>query len=75
MKRRILLVNGPCDGRRITDLGTVRIRMAIADGWLCGRPAIGARSGCAIYEFHGNDRARAYWLRNDWEGHIVGNIN
>jgi lysophospholipid acyltransferase (LPLAT)-like uncharacterized protein len=71
---KIQLINGPFNGRRITDLGTVRIPMGIASKIKNGRPAIGAKSGSAIYEPDSN-RRRAFWLRNQWDGITVANID
>jgi len=66
----ITLHGGPYNGRTIRDLGSVRIRMGIADCYEGNKPAIGARCGTAIYE-PTEDRARAHWLTNDWDGRIV----
>lgn len=60
--------------RTITDLRTTRIRMAIATRYLCGRPAIGAHCGVAIYEPN-ETRTNAYWSHNEWHGRIIAIID
>lgn len=59
----ITLVNGPYNGRKIDDAGTVTIRMCIYDP----APVVGAKTGHATYE-PSKDRARAFWLDNTWSG-------
>ncbi|WAC21015.1 hypothetical protein OVA24_06415 [Luteolibacter sp. SL250] len=72
--KRITLHGGPCDNRTIRDIGTVAIRMSIADQWIGKRPVIGARCGLAIYE-PTPCRTRAHWLTNVWQGRIVAIID
>lgn len=61
------LINGPLDKKVIKDLGKVVVRIGIASKWKDGKPAIGSRSGNAIYEPSKN-RKKAFWLENQWEG-------
>ena len=63
----ITLINGPWNGYSIPFHGTKVIKMAIAERWQGNRPAIGARSGAAIYE-PGGDGPLAFWLENRWDG-------
>lgn len=65
---KIRLINGPLNDHRIADLGTTPIRMPIYKG---GKPIPGTLAGTAIYEFHNNDRSKAFWLENHWHGILI----
>ena len=71
------LRNGPCDNKRVEDLGRPVIKIAIASKWIRTengpRPARGAKTGVAIYE-PSKDRTEAFWLSNEWHGTVEGNV-
>ena len=70
---QITLHGGPWNGRKIEDLGSDTITMAIAERHEPdGRtPAIGFRVGSAVYEPN-KSRTAAFWLENAWEGTFRG---
>lgn len=67
---QIELVSGPYNGRRIEDLGTVAIRMEIAERW---PQQDGDKCGAAVYEPNA-ERTHAFWLNNVWDGTHVETI-
>jgi len=71
---KMQLEGGPWNGLEIEDSGTVAIRIGIATKWRNGFPAIGYPSGSAIYE-PSEDRSRAFWAGNQWDGITVSIIN
>ena len=66
----IVLTGGPWNGNYRPDAGKVVVRVLIATEWqkgYCGmRPAVGAKTGFAIYEPR-EDRSRAFWSHNEWD--------
>lgn len=63
--KKITLINGPLNGTRIKDLGTVQIQMPLREG-----QEAGARIGTSIYEPN-EDRSLAFFLENQWHGKLV----
>lgn len=62
----ITLINGPYNGAQIEDMGTDPIRMSLYDRTQGPDVLIGF-----AYYIPGDQRARAFWDGNYWEGKLV----
>lgn len=69
--KKIALIGEPYNGKWIKDSGVVTIRMGIASEWQGNRPSVSAKCGSAYYE-PDEQRIRAFWRENVWEGTVVG---
>tara|TARA_R110001583_G_scaffold85339_3_gene223625 strand:- start:989 stop:1240 length:252 start_codon:yes stop_codon:yes gene_type:complete len=69
LKPQIILHGGHHNLGVIDDHGKSILRIGVSKQYdWDGTPSIGSVSGYAIYEFDENDRSKAYFLDNVWDG-------